>query len=1523
MAEALTFGSLISATDAVSILAVFQELHVDPTLFYLVFGESSLNDAVAICLFETFSRFIGHSYEFKPMLFAIFEFGLVLAGSTMVGVIFGMIPALLFKHGNLRSNLLHEVGVFVMFAYLPFVVSQVLGMSGVVSIIFAGVSMKHYASPNLTPEARDVCSGLFNTLSHMAETSVFLTFGLTEYYRFWLIFWMATFCLFSRGCAVYPLSYVLNLRKNAAKITLNQQHVIWYGGMRGAVAFALSKSFPGEKRPEIVATTLIVVLLSIIIMGGGTVAVLDKCGIPRLTAEEEAALDKTVKPHRHMRALQFDNKYLIPLLTNLCQYGDNSSPRKGGFGHASNVDTADEHDSAEADDDEVVDVIRREDAAPNGFGGRGGLRGAGAAALPRLDTRALLRPQWQHVPRADARRASRFRPRRPPQWLPGGARARGGCAALLRLDMEPRLDADSDYTQCDEEGWTYGSSIERINCRLAEGTSKVKRGYYHFLRRRRWIRTRVRTPLSAVQGETEQSRLCTAPSPTYVRESRLSETQGPNRYYRVYRDSLKAYFQLGSAKRSSNFVRVDFTDDDIQKEGWLGVRGTLSRSWKLRYFLLRWDSSSLVCLRDRASMIQVSEELIDRHTTLLVEESSRPRQFQFSVCNGERTLRLNAVDGTSRASWISALSEMIVRSRASFFAADESESGSSTRSRSFRRMRSSTEEDGSIVSASMVNEMNGESNGAKQKHSRGAWRPYKFISSTMQSKRKTDEICRRDYVKQFTETLDSKIQLATAYISENIAILEENLCTAQEFLPSVPCVPVKEIQRLRVEVDSSIAAFRVGAKVTLRSDRTSVLGCNVLLKELLRESVISLAPSQEHATIKKIVCESPTKRRIPLDWFTEGAPLEKDREQPSLSDESALSTSTSNSTVGKLELSYTSGSSLEIKRPNSLIVARHDKRSSSVPESNRSTSTPVSYSSHSLHASDAIRIKPYTEIPAGLREGHFDLPNGVNGYVVKVHDKDIGSLIGYTLCSAAYIDQLEAHFEKQVNIAEELHASENMGISEVSAPSPPKSEEAPEISTASTDDASPSSNATTATNSVTVSDKKQVIYLSKLRSKDLQHTSMKFSYAVGSTNHEVRCVAYFAAQFHALRALTVPGNVEFLNSIIESKRWDTSGGKSGAFFSMTHDKRYVLKGISVVEFNMFVHMAPKYFNFISRVVEVPTPTVITKIVGLFKLSHSRRLLKHTEYVVIMENFSYGFPPGQMYDLKGILRRRYNGSSSDEEDRHESFNNVSNVQVSMNLPVLLDGNFSERMPVPVAQPELDIIEAAIQNDTGFLYRAGVIDYSLLLRFDEDKRQVIVGLIDYLHQFDFLKKMESTSKASLTFRNPTVISPISYRRRFMNAMNRYFVGIEKELEIRMRKRCGFKSKPGMRPSVLTASPSASTTTDKPKARIDEERHADVAARLADNMSLTSESPLLSERPPAKSEYRLPRQESDWTSSKPRGHSMSHLSDHEVQCDRVTHSEGECNSSPCSSSSASVKSYPATPLHNNNVILEERSS
>lgn len=355
LAESLTFGSLISATDTVSTLAVFAELHVDPTLFYLVFGESSLNDAVAICLFTTFSKFIGYTYSATPMVFALVEFCLVFTGSTLIGLAFGMIPALIFKYSHLRTCLLHEVGVYVMFAYLPFLAAQIVEMSGVVAIIFAGISMKHYAAPNLTPEAQEVCSRVFNTVSYMAETAVFLNLGLTVFalragFSFSFIFWTAAFCLLGRACHVYPLTYLLNLgpRKNNP-ITMNQQHMIWYSGLRGAVAFALAKGFPGEKQNEIIATTMVIILISIFVMGGGTVAMLNRLNIPRLTPEQEKEMDKTVTPHKHMKVLQFDNKYMVPLLTSLTQYKENGSPERKSFQR-----------DEEEDGDEVIEVVRRD-----------------------------------------------------------------------------------------------------------------------------------------------------------------------------------------------------------------------------------------------------------------------------------------------------------------------------------------------------------------------------------------------------------------------------------------------------------------------------------------------------------------------------------------------------------------------------------------------------------------------------------------------------------------------------------------------------------------------------------------------------------------------------------------------------------------------------------------------------------------------------------------------------------------------------------------------------------------------------------------------------------------------------------------------------------------------------------------------------------------------------------------------------------------------------------------------------------
>ncbi|OQR96975.1 Monovalent Cation:Proton Antiporter-1 (CPA1) Family [Achlya hypogyna] len=324
LAEALSFGALISATDTVSVLAIFQELRVEPTLFYLVFGESSLNDAVAIVLFASFSKFIGNSFTASAIPLAIIDFIFIFAGSTLVGILFGMLSALLFKHYDFKGCLFHEVAVYVMFSYLPFSVCTVFDLSGVVAILFTGIAMKHYTCNNLTEEGKATCAKFFNAISYVSEATIFLNLGLAvfsmqEGFHFSFAFWTLFACLLGRALHVYPLSYLINRRKTPERqIPKATQHMLWFSGLRGALCFALALEWPNElQRHSIINVTMVVVLVTLFIGGGATVPVLNYLNIKRLTPSEEQAVDQMVRPLKRMRILQFDAQYLVPFLTHM------------------------------------------------------------------------------------------------------------------------------------------------------------------------------------------------------------------------------------------------------------------------------------------------------------------------------------------------------------------------------------------------------------------------------------------------------------------------------------------------------------------------------------------------------------------------------------------------------------------------------------------------------------------------------------------------------------------------------------------------------------------------------------------------------------------------------------------------------------------------------------------------------------------------------------------------------------------------------------------------------------------------------------------------------------------------------------------------------------------------------------------------------------------------------------------------------------------------------------------------------
>lgn len=234
MTELLAFGALISATDPVSTLAVFQAKRVDPQLFYLVFGESVLNDAVGLILFETFCKFVQRDNGAGKIAMGVCEFigGFVLdsVASPLLGWICAIGSALMFKYIDFRNNKLLELSIYLLIMYVPFFIAEVLKLSGIVTILATGVAARHYVEPNLTEQTQETADLIFRLAAHLAETSIFLELGLsvigvTEFLQWPFIMWSLLACLIARACHVYPITEFFNqsLQRGTVGYNLREQ----------------------------------------------------------------------------------------------------------------------------------------------------------------------------------------------------------------------------------------------------------------------------------------------------------------------------------------------------------------------------------------------------------------------------------------------------------------------------------------------------------------------------------------------------------------------------------------------------------------------------------------------------------------------------------------------------------------------------------------------------------------------------------------------------------------------------------------------------------------------------------------------------------------------------------------------------------------------------------------------------------------------------------------------------------------------------------------------------------------------------------------------------------------------------------------------------------------------------------------------------------------------------------------------------------------------------------------------------
>nr|AXV43381.1 sodium/hydrogen exchanger 6b [Lateolabrax maculatus] len=337
--DCLFFGAIVSATDPVTVLAIFNELKVDVDLYALLFGESVLNDAVAIVLSSSIVAYQpagdnSHSFEAMALLKSFGIFLGVFSGSFALGVATGVMTALVTKFTKLRDFPLLETALFFLMSWSTFLLAEACGFTGVVAVLFCGITQAHYTYNNLSPDSQDRTKQLFELLNFLAENFIFSYMGLTLFsfqsHVFNPMFIVGAFVavFLGRAANIYPLSFLLNLgRKN--KIGSNCQHVMMFAGLRGAMTFALSiRDTATYARQMMFSTTLLIVFFTVWICGGGTTPMLSFMSIPVGVDSDQdtsssAVLDGSQRRNtKHESAwpfriwYNFDHNYLKPLLTH-------------------------------------------------------------------------------------------------------------------------------------------------------------------------------------------------------------------------------------------------------------------------------------------------------------------------------------------------------------------------------------------------------------------------------------------------------------------------------------------------------------------------------------------------------------------------------------------------------------------------------------------------------------------------------------------------------------------------------------------------------------------------------------------------------------------------------------------------------------------------------------------------------------------------------------------------------------------------------------------------------------------------------------------------------------------------------------------------------------------------------------------------------------------------------------------------------------------------------------------------------
>ncbi|NNF17278.1 MAG: hypothetical protein HKN70_11080, partial [Gammaproteobacteria bacterium] len=271
---ALLLGAILSATDPVAVIALFKRLGAPQQLTVLVEGESLFNDAASIVLSGILVGIVlAGGITGGAVFHGVLKFMLVFFGGLLVGWLLALLTGWLL--GLVESDPAIEITLTTILAYASFIIAEhAFQVSGVMATVAAGLTLGGWGRTKLSSTIRTYVEHFWEYIAFVATALIFLMVGLRVdplevFSHADVLVWVIIAMLVSRAVVIFTLIPVVDrFTQSINHTSLGYQTVMYWGGLRGAIAMAIALSLPAFEQAGLFVTLVMgAVLFTLLVQG--------------------------------------------------------------------------------------------------------------------------------------------------------------------------------------------------------------------------------------------------------------------------------------------------------------------------------------------------------------------------------------------------------------------------------------------------------------------------------------------------------------------------------------------------------------------------------------------------------------------------------------------------------------------------------------------------------------------------------------------------------------------------------------------------------------------------------------------------------------------------------------------------------------------------------------------------------------------------------------------------------------------------------------------------------------------------------------------------------------------------------------------------------------------------------------------------------------------------------------------------------------------------------------------------------